>query len=59
MSLMTVPEVGALRVDDEYAPDCDWCSTTHNVLWVSKAQKHLCDDCFEEWSRENAHQEPA
>lgn len=57
MSLMTLPEVGSLRLDDEHAPDCDWCATTHNVLWVPRAQKHLCDECFEEWRSENIQSE--
>ena len=52
MSLMTVPEVGSLGINDEYPPDCDWCGTWENVRWANDADKHLCDDCYDEWKRE-------
>lgn len=52
MSLMTVPEVGRLRVDPDYTMDCDWCSTDHEVAWVPKADLWLCDDCYDKWRKE-------
>ena len=52
MSLMTVPEVGRLRIDPEYTPDCDWCASEENVAWVAKADHWLCDECYEGWEKQ-------
>jgi hypothetical protein len=55
--VMTLPEVGSLRVNANYPPDCDWCAETQNVYWIPQANNYLCDECYHEWRRETTEPE--
>jgi hypothetical protein len=55
--VMTLPEVGSLRVNANYPPDCDWCAETQDVYWIPQANNYLCDECYHEWRRETTEPE--
>ena len=59
MSLMTVPEVGRLRINPEVPFACEWCGDDHNVYFVTKADLYLCDDCYKDWKKINTHSDEA
>ena len=59
MSLMTVPEVGRLRVSPDVPFACEWCGDDEQVYFVAKADLYLCDDCYKDWKRADAQADDA